>query len=367
MSLTITLHTDGVTADLLTIQVDGLPVEFTLENNQITINTNCWAGMHQLEVQSASNEKIKINEVFFDGCDIRKLIYLSFVKDKNNTQWQPCTELWSTDQTWVLPFAYPLSHWLTLAEGKFKNGVFGSNLHEQYYVWHPIPTVLPDTIPGVIRDFFQHSFDFVAVNHNDPDFVVKAPYMKFKPEIPQPLINNAVTEVHQNLEFIKTHASPYGQSAANIKEFKGLTDENSWKPFWFYRNANASSMQFIVNTFDQFPHIKSLLDYLDLDIWGAFLGVLPAGAFIYPHVDDGSVSQPGYENYQGCTQLYLPLLWPQGNYIKLAGAPALDLHDGPYVINNDTFTHAVVNTSNEIRYVLAVRCHKNILTRCKFV
>jgi len=81
-------------------------------------------------------------------------------------------------------------------------------------------------------------------------------------------------------------------------------------------------------------------------------------------VDNQSKSNPEYENYQGCTQLYVPLAWPAGNFIKIAGAGILPMDEETLVINNDTFTHSVINASTQTRYALGLRVNKKIIHDC---
>mgnify|MGYP003349575654 CR=1 FL=1 len=103
-----------------------------------------------------------------------------------------------------------------------------------------------------------------------------------------------------------------------------------------------------------------------MDIFYCFLGVLSPNNFIYPHTDDHE--QNNYNKdflcYKGCTQLYIPLKWPKGSSLKFGNVGELPFEKGPLVINNDYFTHAGINPSDEYRYVLAIRSHRSIIDNC---
>ena len=124
----------------------------------------------------------------------------------------------------------------------------------------------------------------------------------------------------------------------------------------------------MVETAEQFPAVTALLDSLALDQWYAFIGVLPPGGFIYPHRDFDTAKQnnDSYQEYKGCTQLYIPVYWPKDNYIKFADAGILNFESGQsVVINSDYYSHCLVNNSDQNRIVIGVRCHQDILKDCR--
>lgn len=50
--------------------------------------------------------------------------------------------------------------------------------------------------------------------------------------------------------------------------------------------------------------------------------------------------------------------------MKIEGAGVLQIYNQPLVINNNHYTHAVVNQSDHYRYILAIRCDSSVLTDC---
>jgi hypothetical protein len=61
-------------------------------------------------------------------------------------------------------------------------------------------------------------------------------------------------------------------------------------------------------------------------------------------------------------------VWPEKNYIKFAGVGTLPIQqDQALVINNDFFTHCVINDSQENRVVIGVRAHQDILADCQMI
>jgi hypothetical protein len=179
--------------------------------------------------------------------------------------------------------------------------------------------------------------------------------MWYKKSISHELIELAAQEVVKNIDGSTTES--YTQRIANQKEFGDKFNSN-WNVTWLYKYGNRLPIA------DNYPHIKSIIDLLDLDCWSVFIGKLSPGDFIYPHTDDTNKSKPEYVNYKGCTQLYVPLVWPEGSFIKFAGAGILPTGNELMVVNNDTFTHGAVNTSNQPRYALGLRVHNKILNDC---
>jgi len=153
----------------------------------------------------------------------------------------------------------------------------------------------------------------------------------------------------------------YTQYSSNIEEYS----KSFWRVVWLKQNHKYGT-----DMAAQFDKVLNLIDSLDLDTWHVFIGVLPPGGFIYPHKDRDThkATSDQYKFYQGCTALYIPIVWPEKNYIKFAGVGTLPIQqDQPMVINNDFFTHCVINDSQENRVVIGVRAHQDILADSQMI
>lgn len=346
------------------IFIDKIPTEFSIIGNCINITTNVMGFFHVLQLRSKTNKRFNIEQVHIGGCDLRKLIFLSYMINNRDETFQPSTELWEADQTWTLPFGYPVSGWLQLVENKIPNGVLGQNLSALYEIFYPLSLKLDPSYPQILRDFFEFNFDFTLVD-KDNLTADQVPYLSYNKPIDQDLITEAKHEVQANLANILASGMglDYGQKDQNFKEFKSLTKPTSWHIIWLRKELQDQDV------IQQFPKVNQLIRSLGLDHWHSFIGILPAGGFIYPHRDFSRQKSQNshYQNYSGCTQLYIPLTWPSDSWIKFGGAGILNFNLGqPMVINNDHFTHALVNQSDQPRITVGLRCHRDIIDHCDF-
>jgi len=336
------------------IEINGQAVDFTTSESGISIHTDCTFGLHRLTLTSVNPIRLEILQVFVNGSSLRKMLYMSWIKNLDHEKFQPGTVLWEAGQTWHLPFGYPVSYWLELAENKFSPGELGTNLYEKYWIYYPDSmTVDSEKFPNIIRDFFLHNFNYTVVP-KETTTAEQIPYMWYKKSIPHSLVELAGQEAIKNIGET-TNSSAH--LTENQKEFRDKFNSN-WDVTWLYKYGKRLPCA------DDYPHVQKIIDLLDLDCWSVFIGKLSPGDFIYPHVDNQSKSNPEYENYQGCTQLYVPLVWPAGNFIKIAGAGILPMDEETLVINNDTFTHSVINASTQTRYALGLRVNKKIIHDC---
>lgn len=354
-----------INKDDIAVTLDGLSVNFVCRDGGIDIVANSTFGLHKLAITNKSNNRITITNVSIYGCNLRKLLYLSWIEDKTGSKFQPATELWESDQTWILPFGAPLSYWIETVERKLPNGVFGQNLFNLYNIYYPDSITLDSSVPQVIQDFFQYNFDFTVIPKSNID-LCNVPYMKYIKPIPQKLIDDAAAELTNSLDYLISLAGSYDQFSDNVSEFK-QDSASTWKRLWLFRPTTGDFTQQTINSTEKLPAVQKLLDNLDLKIWKAFIGIMPPGGILYPHIDYVDYKNIKHKPFEGCTQLYLPIVWPENNYIKFAGAGTVSKSDGPVVINNTHFTHAVVNASNDYRFVIGIGCDQTILKDCKLL
>jgi len=352
---------DLVNSDL-EFTIDNTPVVFDLIDNTAVITYPAQGLLHVLRLTNHSDKKFAIQQVQIDGCDLRKLIYLSWIQNQDGQQFQPATEFWQKGQTWILPFGCPLSGWLEEVERKIPNDLFGKNLLEHFDFYFPESIELDSKWPRIIRDFYQHNFTFTVLKKNSID-PLTMPWVKYSGNIPNHLIQAARQEIQNNTDYIMQNGSSYSQFDNNTAEFQ-ISSNTQWHRVWLSRQRQP------VDAWQIFPQVTKLIDSLQVDHWYSFIGLLPPGGFIYPHRDYDTFKQNSkeYFPYQGCTQLYIPINWPSKNYIKFTGVGTLCLDSGQaMVINNDSYTHCLVNDSDQTRIVVGIRCHNNILQNSKSV
>ena len=347
--------------DDFSIVIDESPVAFELEQQQVRITCAHSGFLHQLKLTNISGKRFRIEQVQVGACDLRKLIYLSWIQNQNGQLFQPATELWEAQQVWTLPFAYPLSGWLEQVEKKITNDLFGQNLQGLFDCYYPQSVQLDaQKFPQMIRDFYEHNFSFTVLDPKQPD-LLRLPYMTYDHPVDPDLVAQARHEVEHNLDYVMANGLSYGQYQANLTEYSFESNSACWRIIWLQKDKKTTSAA------ELFPAVNRLVESQGLDHWYVFVGVLPPGGFIYPHLDfdTAKASSQAYSEYQGCTQLYIPLSWPAGNLIKFAGAGVLSLDSGQaMVINNDNYVHSVVNDSDQNRIVLSIRSHQNIIDRC---
>jgi hypothetical protein len=349
--ISIEITGDIVAADI-TITVDNLHVDFTINDHIITVHELNELGLHKLKIINHSDQKWSINQVCVDGNSLRKLLYMSWSITASGHRVQPCTELWEQDQTWILPYANPLSHWINITETKIENSHYGKDLAEQFCIWYPETIKLPDRFPQVVRDFFNYNFDFTVIDKSKLD-IRRIPYVPYRGQLDADLLKLATTEILNCSNIVLENGDHYGQRTDNFKEFN-LENNEAWKYCWLKnRKRNDRLLE------ERYPATWKLIDSLGMDFWQAFIGVMPPGGFIYPHTDNPADKDLAHSPYVGCTQLYIPIQWPEHNYIKFAQAGIVSMKSGPMLVNVDHFTHAVVNNSNQYRYVLAIGLNKN--------
>lgn len=329
----------------IVIKINSTEVPIYLENKNIILDVPLNFGLHQLVIINKTNQRFAINRVETDGSSLRHLIYLAWSSTNKQKKIQPCNELWEKDQTWTLPFGYPLSHWMDIVSKKFPASIFGKNLYESYWIWYPQSIILDKNIPGIVRDFFQYNFDFTVIDKKNYN-VSQIPYFNFERGIDKKLISEAYDEVKNKIDTIRDLSKQTTQQNENRQEYL-INDNQEWKVFQLLYNKGPQMHREI------FPACWRLIDSIlgkGFNVYNAIIGLLPPGGIVYPHMD---------YPYKAWPQIYIPLHWPIGNYIKIAGAGIPDVQSNITVINNDSFVHSVVNTSNENRFVMSLHTSKD--------
>jgi hypothetical protein len=100
------------------------------------------------------------------------------------------------------------------------------------------------------------------------------------------------------------------------------------------------------------PEIYSFISSLPItNIFSAWVGYLPAGCCLYPHVD--SLAKLKMNTNTGLRGMYIKLNESPGHLMKFAGFGVLP--DGDFIINNKDFVHSVINDSDVDRYILNIQ------------
>jgi hypothetical protein len=343
----------SLTNDQIAIKINGKSVPHKCAGTSIEIEVPLQFGLHQLIVESCTTQRFEIQKASIDHCDLRKLFYLAWSITAAKQRLQPCNELWEPGQQWILPFGYPVSDWIHKVESKFKNNVLGQDLYKDHWIWYPESTELDPTSPQIMQEFFKYNFDFTVVSKQDWSYE-QIPFIKYTADIDSGLIAQAYHELKTQQDLIHSLNKNPGQQQYNFEEF-GHTNAQQWQVLLLHRKASEGLTEIPSRYQEHFPAVWNLIDSLKIPYWYVFIGVMPPKSIVYPHRDDLPFFDINYKNYRGCTQLYIPLHWPDNSYIKLANAGTFDSSCGAMIINNDSFTHAAINNSTEYRYMLALR------------
>jgi hypothetical protein len=253
---------------------------------------------------------------------------------------------------WCLPFGLPVSNWVDCVLDNINQDQLGKNLYDQYHIFYPNNLELPDTFPNVVKDFFRFDQTFTAVSKQES--IKKLPYAELN--IDQTKISalaDSSVYHYNNKTFFHLVKTPE-QSQYNEKE-----DEHWKNTHWMsvdvakFSRSNKK-VEFKISP-EEWPELYEVLNLVQPNsIDNARVLYLAPGAYLAPH-RDRALSKDSIDG-NGLGQIYIPLHYKKGNFIKFSKAGILDDTSGPMVVNNANFTHSAVNTSNEIRSVLTIRC-----------
>jgi hypothetical protein len=327
--------------------IDRQSTVMTRESGKLVITGTIPVGVHQLSLQLVNESQyIEIVDVILNDASVRQMLYLSYSQIDDAPRVQPCTTLTNTKQKWIIPFANPMSFWFSLVYKNITNEEFGKDLGELYYIFYPEVTKLSDRFPQIVKTFFEQNFDFIAVNRNNPRGLL--PFIPINKTPSPELTQNAHNEIMSKLEWVQKNVMDYGaqQQMYNLKE----KYTSNWSKFWLLRDKQSQIPR------SEFPDVYQLIDSFGFkNISNIYVGVLPSGSYLAPHVDDRWKSPDLNNKY---FYIYIPVNWAPGNYFKFSGGPTLT-KARPYIINNKDYVHSVVNDSDETRTVVGVWVDRN--------
>lgn len=324
----------------LGIQINGETVEYSCQDNSIVVLCDLEMGLHQLTLTMLNGSRVSVSDVKIDSASVRQTLYMSYIKTATGQTLQPATVVWDKSQQWVLPFGNPVSYWITLVLNKVGSQELGKDLSEIYNIIYPEKIKLSSQYPRVVQDFFNHNFDFFCKPKADTNLL---PYRKCNLDIANFNVQDAVKEIENNWQWIYDRQTQYAQKYYNDLELP--SNYPDWFSLMLY-NENKWALESF-----ELPALQALVKSLPVQgMIKSYIGLLPPGGIIAPHVDSKPNHTPGKI---GCSTLYIPLKWPAGNYFKFASGGLIDSNT-PWFINITDHVHALVNDSDSSRIILSI-------------
>ena len=334
----------------LQLLINNKPIDFDIIDNTIIANLDFF-GLAMLTVKSLSPAKIQIKNVFIDKVSVRQFLFLSWA-EKDGEKIQPCTELWEEGLAWHIPVSNPMSLLISIANEKFETWELGGNLFEKYDIYYPESVEIDNSWPLLVKDFFKYNFDFYARKKIGKDELYGnsiIPYFQFDFEFDRDALCNELKENYQYLitnEFLKPYQYEYNQ----IDSKDNFNSDLNWRTIYTYAPKKSNSIDDFTLDKNKLPILFDFYKNLPVkNIYVSFVGILPPGGYIAPHIDHRAGILP-----HGCTQLYFTLNPTDDHYFKINGVGLLPLKNNPTVINNQNYTHTVINQSSEMRYAIGL-------------
>ena len=318
-------------------------------DDAIVVSCNLTQGFHSLRIKLLSDStEVRINDALLDGESVRQTLYTMYTVDRQTSSKRQTTILTDYDNIVYLPFINPIAQWISQCSEKIPYALLSNGLYETYEVYYPTSVVIPDHYPTILQDFFVCNFGFHAhPKTTDPYYNTSVPFAK---------LNNIIkydeklltSEFLDNFEYLTSLARKPKQTAYT----------SSKKPWTVVDLIINPSSEFNLSTAfkadpTKLPNLYNFLKQLDIDlIVHAFIGILAPGEYITPHCD----TYQEFDNIPeliGCSQIYIPINFKPGNLFKFSNIGLLPL-DGPILINNHNFAHALINDSEEYRFGLGI-------------
>lgn len=200
----------------------------------------------------------------------------------------------------------------------------------------------------LVKHFFQNQFDGIKsdiVLENDI-LLTNVPVVELPLDINVKSLLDLVTQLPTSP--VKRNIYPY----ENFPRIQGWSQKVLWsdgtvEPTMddvYYKKSCSPIPE--LNPEELIKPIQKLLDNLGISTSLCALSILEPGGYIRPHRDINLMKYPlGY--------FWLPLNNPVGNELKIYPYGTVDVTLGNlYLLNQKNFVHAVINNSNETRYVI---------------
>jgi hypothetical protein len=340
---------------LIECTVDDIVHEYTVVDSAIIIQCNLTHGFHSLCIKLLSNNiEIKIQDALLDDESVRHTLYMMYTVDNQTSAKRQTTILTDYDNTIYLPFINPIAQWISVCSEKVPYNLMADGLYESYEVYYPKSIIVSNKYPKIIQDFFAYDSGFhLHPKVLDAYYNITVPFAGVETKInyDEKLLAD---ELITNVEYLKNMARKPKQSAYT-------SSNNPWTVVDVIINETAEFNLSTAFRADQskLPNLYKFLKNLNIDrIVHAFVGILAPGEYITPHCD----TYQDFDNIPelvGCSQIYIPINFKSGNLFKFSNVGSIPL-DGPVLVNNHNFAHALINDSNEYRFgvgIVGTRLH----------
>jgi len=348
-------YTSNSPVDKFELSINDNDTQTITATGQLLSNCELPTGVNVLKLRLLSTEKVDVNEVNFNGVGLREWLYLSWAQDSQGNKFQ-CTSLTQGQEIYI-PFANPMSLWIDLVISKISCHDMCQDIHQTHNLYFGSRKILDNKFPALVREFFANEFDFVVVDKLSTDLKA-VPFLKLN--IDRESVANLATSSKRLFE--SGEVSYAVKNSLNEDKYL-LRDDPDWIPESRSRMKiiNFQSQPEVLIDQSVLPEFYQLINQLGIkDIYSAQINFIESGGYTPPH-RDYEVRDDGYPlGADGCCQVYIPLLSEEtGNFLKIAGVDIFNIGQQSLVINNNYYTHAVVNSSNQLRSVLIIRCNFN--------
>ena len=342
-------------ADKFELSINDKDTQIITATGQLLSDADLPIGINVLKLRLLSDSQVSVNEVNVGGVGLREWLYLSWSQDSQGNKFQ-CTNL-SQGQEIYIPFANPMSLWIDLVISKISCHDMRQDIHQTHNLYFGGRKSLDNKFPALVKEFFANEFNFVVVDKLSTDLRV-IPFLKLN--ITRESVANLANSSKQLFE---SGAVSYAVKSSLNEDKYLLRDDPDWIPRSRSRMKiiNFQSRPEVLINQTVLPDFYQLVNQLGInDIYSAQINFIEAGGYTPPH-RDYEVRDDGYPlEADGCCQVYIPLLSEEtGNFLKIAGVGIFNVGQQSLVINNNYYTHAVVNSSDQLRSVLIIRCNFN--------
>lgn len=338
------------------LYINDILIEYKIIEKKIVARVDKPSGLYILSIKLRNNEKLSIKNVSVDSVNIRQFLFLSWLQN-HNQKLQPCTDIWIKDQIWHCPISFPMNLLISNSCEKFDSNDLGTNLYEKYEIFYPESIIVNDNFPQLIKDFFAQNYDFYVYNKKEnanPFANPHIPYFCYDYNIDRQSIYKEIT---QNLDYLfsleKVKPVQHHYNQVDIpKDAQIAYEKLNWRTIYSYSFDPKGYHNKEDFEFDKikFPALYKFYQELPVKkIYGSMLGLLPANGYIAPHRDFLGGLTP-----QGCSQFYFSINAQEGNYFKMHNIGLVPFKDRSVILNNQTFTHALVNQSDQPRWIIAM-------------
>lgn len=335
--------------------VEILPAAQTA--NLVTLTLDINHGFHMLKLSVVDEVDIDIIDLHLNDVSFGDTKFLIFgINNSNKFQTtlinQHVTELY-------IPFINPISQWTAMISEKIPSRLFSGGLYEEKEVYYPTSITISEKFSKIDQDYFKYNYDFYVID---------------KEELDSPYYSSTVPYCSAPAHIVYNEQELYAEFMSNLDFLTNLKIEHQKGNYLINVIIPSADPTFDLSKrflLDQnlFPELYRLHETLNIgDIVHTFVGVLGPGETLSVHKDEQSVIrkfedsgnlalskiQTDIEQYGGCSRLYIPINFKQGNYFKFTNVGLLPITEGPLVINNYNFSHGLINDTNEWRFAIGM-------------